>query len=120
MGNSGKIYLLCRDSVQKVSEDGKENPFSSKVLVYSSLSENVYEELELGCTARYIWLSGEEDLLYTANNGEFGIYSIAEKRLIFRHVFEDGFIYNFFVEAGKVLIYNKDEYSLTCYEITSV
>ncbi|MCM1063352.1 MAG: hypothetical protein NC420_02590 [Eubacterium sp.] len=119
LGNSGKIYLLCRDPVQKVSEDGKELPFSSKILVYPSLSQNIYEELELGCIAHYFWLSEEEDLLYTAYNGEFGVYSIAERKLIFRHVFEDGFIYSFFVEAGKILIYNRSEYSLTCYEVTS-
>ena len=120
MGNSGKIYLLCRDHIEKIGEDGKEMPYSSKMLIFSSLAENTYEELELGCLADHFWLSEEEDILYLAHGNEFCIYSVAEKKLIFHHVFEGGFIYNFFVKAGKILIYTsklKVEYSLTCYEL---
>lgn len=117
MGNSGKIYLLCRNHIGKTGEDGKETLSSSKMLVFSSLSENDYEELELGCIADCFWLSEEEDILYLAHGNEFCIYSVAEKKLIFHHVFGGGFVYNFFVKAGKVLIYDKVEYSLTCYEL---
>ncbi|MCM1089238.1 MAG: hypothetical protein NC413_00175 [Muribaculum sp.] len=119
MGNSGKIYLLCQEPVRRTSEEGEERPLSSRILVYSSLSENAYEELELGCIAHYFWLSEEEDLLYTAHDGELGIYSIAEKKQVFRHVFEDCFIYNLFVRAGKLLTYHEKERCLTCYEVTS-
>lgn len=117
MGNSGKIYLLCRDHIEETGEDGKVIPYSSKMLVYSSLPENDYEELELGCIADHFWLSEEESMLYTAHNNEFCIYSIAEKKPIFHHAFEGGFVYNFFVKEGKVLVYTKVNHCLTCYEL---
>lgn len=116
MDSTQRTYLLCQKPVEKICDDGKSQPYSSKVLVYSSLTQKDCEEWILGCIANYFWLS-EEQLLYLVQDNALWIYSIAEKRLIFHDTFETGFVYNVFVNSHSILTYDRKNYCLTCYKI---
>lgn len=116
-GNSGKVYILCRDPEKKQDAMGKITPYSSKILVYSSLSDEKCEEIipdEICCAIR---ISEDENLLYLHNGNTLWIYSLSEGRIIFHHVFQDGNIMNVFVEDSVVLTYNMPSRSLTCWQI---
>lgn len=112
-GNSGKVYILCKEP----DIEGKVTPYSSRILVYSSISGEKNDEIIPGEICGVVRISEDENLLYLYNGNTLWIYSLSENKILFRHIFQDGNIMNVFAEASTVLTYNMSCCILSCWQI---
>ncbi len=117
LGNSGKIYILCREPEKAIDAEGKMTPCSSRILAYSSITDNHFEEIVPGMIFHYFCLSEDENLLYLFRNNTLWIYSLPENQIVFHHVFEDSVIMNVFADHSIVITYKMSCYQLTCWQI---
>lgn len=132
-GDSGKIYLLCREPARKTDGEGKPIPYSSRLLVYPSTLENKPLEIVPGILFNHFWLSADEHLMYCyysdgSRNARkdlqntLWVYSVTEGKVLFQHTFDTGYVTNVFAGEGIVLGYHWDKQKgdqLTCWEIVT-
>ena len=97
--------------------EGKETPCSSRILTYSSIADNRFEEIVPGVIFHYFRLSEDENLLYLFRNNTLWIYSLPENQIVFQHVFQDSVMMNVFAEDSIVITYKMSCYQLTCWQI---
>lgn len=117
LGNSGKVYILCQEPKKAADTEGKMTPCSSRILAYSSISENQWKEIVPGVVFYYFRLSEDENLLYLFRNDNLWIYSVPQNQIIFHHIFQDGNIMNVFAEDSIVFTYKMECHRLTCWQI---
>ncbi|ANU47797.1 hypothetical protein ADH76_18520 [Enterocloster clostridioformis] len=116
-GNSGRVYILCEKPIQNINDEGENSPYSSRILVYSPISENNPQEIITGKIFNDFSLSEDERLLYLHKDNTLWLYSIIKKEIIFEYTFQDEFIFNIFIEGAIVMTYNRNYHNLTCWKI---
>lgn len=108
MDSAGKTYLLCSSK--------RSRPRSSRILVYSSLTDANPETLFPGCVAAHFWLLEETNQLYMTYDNKLWIYSVDEKKMIFHHIFDND-IFHIFVKTNTVLTLDASNNCMTCFKI---
>lgn len=116
-GNSGRVYILCKKTLQNISEQEQNSPDSSRILVYSPIPENNPQEIIAGKIFNDFSLSVDEKLLYLHKDNNLWLYSISKKEIVFEHTFQDEFIFSIFIEDSVIMTYNRNTNNLTCWKI---
>lgn len=122
-GASGLAYLLCLAPATRPTMDGREVPYSSRILICSPLaeqSEHKCEEIIPGKLFHSFCLSDDERLLYLYQGNSLWVYSFSGQKIIFEYTFEDSFVFKIFARENRLLTYTSDhkrKHILSCWEI---
>lgn len=133
-GASGLSYLLCQAPATRPDKNGREVPYSNRILICAPLAEQegrTCGEVVPGKVFNHFRVSQDERTLYLyqdrwsltlgcETNPTLWVYSIPEQKIVLERVFEEC-ICEIFDREGRILTYSenidKGQHLLNCWEI---
>ena len=112
LGPSGQMYLLCKGPIEG-------STISSKIVVLPAALGGTPQEFVPGELIQHFALSQDETKLFLSRDNCIWLYSIPERRVVFRHKFEGEFAFEdgLHIFHERILTYRWSEQELTCWRM---